>query len=125
MDERTESLRAEIGRLADEIETEMRGARLWLPDAEPINPSMAHGAFGSGSMSFEQWLQLIFLPALREVASGARDVPDGSQVRRKAHREWRMWGAPLEGVDRLLVLLGRVDDLVEGRVQPNGEEPAG
>jgi uncharacterized protein YqcC (DUF446 family) len=92
--------------LADEIEAEMRRLGLWgLTGAAELEVA---GAFGAGAMTFEEWLQRIFLPNLKEAAQNGFH-PQTSSVATAAVRN-------LDGVDdvaRLIELLAAVDRAVE------------
>jgi TPR repeat protein len=60
-------------RLLDEIELEMKREHVW--QAAPLAPDkfIDMGAFGANKMAYEQWLQFVFIPAVRE-------PPKSSQV---------------------------------------------
>jgi uncharacterized protein YqcC (DUF446 family) len=91
--------------LAAQIESEMRRLRLWSTSHPPTVPST--GAFGSPSMTFEEWLQFVFLPNLKPTGSTAV-FPKRSSVATAAIRNFD----GLEDTDRLLALLQAVDGLI-------------
>ncbi|MDQ6820465.1 MAG: hypothetical protein M3076_09055 [Actinomycetota bacterium] len=64
--------RAAYAALADRIEAEVRVLGLAHVPA-PVAP--VRSAFGSGEMSFGQWLQQRLCPRLRAIASGDEDPP--------------------------------------------------
>lgn len=74
-----EQKRRQIGKLADEIETEMRLVA-WDPDPPTEEKVLAGGAFGLGTVAFDTWLQVVFLKRLREVAAGEMAMPTESSV---------------------------------------------
>jgi uncharacterized protein YqcC (DUF446 family) len=96
--------------LADEIESEMKKLNLWnVAGAAATRPERA---FGADSMSFEEWLQQIFLPNLKQAAL-TKTYPSSSNVAVAAVRN-------LDGVDgaaRLIDLLSRVDEAIETKEQ--------
>ena len=105
--------RPEFGAVADGIEAELRRLGAW--DGPPPTPEAIAkgGAFGSRTMSFTQWLRWVLIPRLREVASGASEVPANSMVGAYAVRELDGWNE----ASQLIFRLTELDYLVE-RVQP-------
>jgi uncharacterized protein YqcC (DUF446 family) len=49
-----------------------------------LNKFIDMGAFGIKTMAFEQWLQFVFIPAVKEALAGERAAPAKSQVGRHA-----------------------------------------
>lgn len=93
-------------RLATAIEAELRRLQCWREDPPSFDPAR-DGPFGMNSMAFEQWLQVVLVPSLRDVAKGTRSMPSSSQVSVHAIREF-------DGRDdrgELLALLQQVDAL--------------
>jgi uncharacterized protein YqcC (DUF446 family) len=91
--------------LARDIEAEMKKLRIWSPATNAA--SSTTGAFGANSMTFEGWLQAVFIPNLIQAAF-ANSFPGTSQVAVAATRNLD----GLEGTDRLLQLLSQVDQLI-------------
>ncbi len=77
----------------DEIENEMRAVGLW--DSRP------------GTL--EHWLQHTYLPEVR----AAEQIPAPANVYDRAHDEWVKWGPEDDGPKKLLVLLRRLDRVLE------------
>lgn len=96
--------------LADEIEAEMRRIGTWSDDPPTEEEVLAGGAFGLGTVAFDQWVQVVFVRRLRQVAEGTFPIPKSSAPGAQATREWD--GSPHH--DRLLELLLEVDSVVEG-----------
>ncbi len=92
-----------------EIEAEMRRAGLWQSDAQrpPAGPITA--AFGAGMMTFQQWLQFVFIPNVRSIIAERGQFPSESSVAAMAVREFD----GLSKADRLVDLLGEFDALFE------------
>ena len=86
--QRDRELRKEVGRLADEIEAEMRRLGLWSDSPPAEADVLAGGAFGQRAVSFEQWLQVVLIARLRAVAAGTMEPPRSSSVGTQALREW-------------------------------------
>ena len=92
--------------LADRIEKEMKKLNLWSSGS--TNQTRPTEPFGGPSLSFEKWLQFIFLPNLRKAGHGG-SVPSSSEVATAAIRN-------LDGVadiDNLLDLLSTVDKITK------------
>jgi uncharacterized protein YqcC (DUF446 family) len=72
-----------------EIERTMQSLGMW--QSEPLSPAEREirGAFGSGSMTFSQWLQFVFVPKVH--ARGESHA--GADVRPGGARTWRSWYA--------------------------------
>lgn len=94
----------------DAVEAEMKKAGIWSQTSPEPEKLEFTEAFGADKLSFEQWLQFIFVPRVREIIATRGEFPRQSQVSQKAIREWRMWG-DLPGVDQLLVELQEFDAL--------------
>lgn len=97
--------------LADAIEAELRRIRVWNKSPAPFERIAAGGAFGGGSVPFPEWVQVVLLARLREVASGSMAAPARSQVGVYALRE--LSGLP--EYEPLIDLLVAVDRLAEQR----------
>lgn len=107
-----EERRARLGVLADEIEAEMRGLGVWFENPPTEERVLEGGAFGMGTVAFEQWLQVVLLARLRQVAAGEMPVPTSSSVAVQAAREWDTAGYD---TSRLQDLVTEVDAVAEGR----------
>jgi uncharacterized protein YqcC (DUF446 family) len=97
-----------MGALADEIETEMRHLGLWSENPPSEETVLAGGAFGLGTVAFDNWLQVVFVLRLRQVATGDFDLPSSSAVGAQAVREWDGY----QDRDRLLDLIHQVEAIV-------------
>lgn len=77
---------------------------------KPLRPEQLNfkQAFAMDTMTFNQWLQFVFLPRVRE-AVAANQFPQGSSVGAQAVRE--LDGDP--DADRLLTLLSEFDVLFD------------
>jgi len=94
----------------DRIEAEMKRIGYWQDTPPPPENLVITQAFGADKLSFEQWLQFIFVPRVREIIQERGEFPRNSQVADKAYREWKMWGdAP--DTENLIQLLRDFDAL--------------
>lgn len=98
----------ELGRLADQIEAELRLVG-WDPNPPSEEEVLSGGAFGYLKFAFETWLQVVFIRRLRQVAAGEIAMPRRSSVGVHAARQWD--GVPDR--DRLLGLIAEADRIVE------------
>ncbi len=67
-------------RKADEIEAELKRLARWSQNPLPEEAYEDMGAFGSNTMSFENWLQFVLIPRLREIVEEKSDFPAGSHL---------------------------------------------
>ena len=90
----------------------MRRIGVW--DETPITEEQRRtgGAFGTGSMSFTQWLRWIFVPRVRERLAADAPLPPSSSVGAQAVREWGF--SPITAdTSRLELLLSQFDALFD------------
>lgn len=105
---------------AGEIETELKKLSRW--DSHPLSPEKFEnmGAFGSNTMTFEQWLQFILLPRIQEIVREHGEFPDSSELAPYAIRYFD--GDPQ--ADGLHQLLYDLDALINRETSdPAREEP--
>ena len=109
------SLLAEIAQQLDAIETEMKRIGYWQTDPPTeLARKIAAGEISSfldPGISFEQYLQLVFLPMARERVR-RDDLPRESNMGLMAMRQYD-YHSHVEEAQPLLVLLARLDELVE------------
>jgi uncharacterized protein YqcC (DUF446 family) len=103
-----EARRARLGELADEIEAEMRRLGVWFDDPPGEDRVLEGGAFGMGTVAFEQWIQVVFLARLRQVAAGEIPIPTDSSVGTFAVREWDTAGYDTSSLRELIHKVDRV-----------------
>jgi uncharacterized protein YqcC (DUF446 family) len=94
-----------------EIETEMKRVRLW--QTQPLAPEQYQfsRAFAGDTMSYDQWLQFIFIPRVKQIIETRGQFPASSSVGAQAVREF-------DGnreADRLITLLSEFDSMFGGR----------
>src|SRR5262249_23452021 len=94
----------------DEIEQEMKVVGLW--QEEPLAPEKYNftRAFAMDTMSYDQWLQFVFLPRVRDIISTKGKFPASSSVGAQAVREFDAY--PNAG--GLITLLSEFDRLFWG-----------
>lgn len=91
------------------IEAEMRRLDLWQahsPDDEALASLMP---FCHDTLHFEEWLQWVFLPKMKQVLETEEDFPASSEIAPLA--ELRLEQLPQQ-TDQLLELIGQFDDFI-------------
>jgi uncharacterized protein YqcC (DUF446 family) len=104
--------RAAVSRALVAIEAEMRRIGVW--DETPITDEQLRngGAFGTGSVSFTQWLRWVFVPRVGEIQAVNASLPTSSSVGAQAAREWGF--SPIDAdTSRLETLLSEFDALFD------------
>jgi uncharacterized protein YqcC (DUF446 family) len=99
-----DTVAAKIG----EIEAEMRRIGMWQDG--PLAPEQYgfRQAFGMDTMAFEQWLQFVLVPRVREIIAARGRFPPHSEVAAQAVREFD--AHPLD-TSRLQTILSEFDRL--------------
>ena len=99
-------------RIADvllEVEANLRIRGKWErdpPDSEHLSSTQP---FCIDTLSFEQWLQWIFLPRMKRIIEQQRPLPDKSGIYVYAHESLRNGDV---ATSHLLKLIKRFDDLI-------------
>jgi len=107
----------------DQIESEMRRVGFWddaLAEeqirAQAVSYAEARGMSPVGSMSFEHWLQAVFIPNARNAAH-SDTLPTSSQVSVMAMREYD-YHSHVPEAEPLLTLLSEFDELFTASKRP-------
>lgn len=66
----------EVEILLLKLEQSLREAKLWSSSAPSIKALQSQQPFALDTMSFEQWLQFIFIPKMSEIVSNKSSLPD-------------------------------------------------
>lgn len=105
--------------LADSLEAELKRLNRWCGTPLPPEKFEDMGAFGRNTMPFEQWLQFVLIPRIREIVSTAGEFPQTSNVAAYAVRNFD--GDPATG--HLEDLLYELDQLIESGSTPDLQPP--
>ena len=100
---------AAVATAADAIESAMRDAGWWTAEPPPPERMNFQRAFGADTLAFQEWLQWILLPRVREGLAGG-GLPGHSEVGTYAVRE--LDGAP--DADAVIQALMDLDDAING-----------
>lgn len=105
-------MEARIAQLAEQlllIERELRVLGWWEVEAPSAEALASQEPFCVDSLTFEQWLQWIFLPRMKSLLEADADLPSVSGIQAMAEMVYR----EQPGVARrLLELLGEFDRLL-------------
>ncbi len=107
-------LHSEASLRIDEIEREMQELGIW--QSEPLPPEMMEfeAAFGADKLSFEQWIQFVLIPRVRDIASSGGTFPASSNVGAQAARCF----SGLPNGEGLIALLSEFDAFIEHHAPP-------
>jgi uncharacterized protein YqcC (DUF446 family) len=91
----------------DDIEREMKRVGLWQD--KPLSPEQYNfsSPFAMDTMSYDQWLQFVFIPRVREIIRTEGKFPASSSVGAQAVREFDTY----PDAQRLISLLSEFDRL--------------
>lgn len=96
----------------EEIEAEMRRIGYWKEKSPGFDLSECKEAFCADKLSFEEWLQFIFIPHARKAAE-TNMLPKSSMVGVKAMREYGHMSIVAETLP-LIKLLKEFDSIITG-----------
>ena len=100
---------------ARDIKAELVKLGRWQDTPLPEAAFDNMGAFGSNTMTFEQWIQFVLLVSISDIIQQSEDFPDESQVGTYAVRT--LDGDTEAGL--LIQLLQELDDLINLRDRPD------
>ncbi len=92
-----------------ELEAEMRALDWWEEEKPPANALASQQPFSVDQLAFEQWLQWIFLPRMKDIIETGQSLPAQSGIFAYAEECLRHHGNQSA---HLLALLKRFDELV-------------
>ncbi len=101
----------DVGELLDtlhQLERLLRELDWWQESAPPPKLLQSNVPFHADRLSFHQWLQWVFLPAIRKLADTGGRLPHPCETTPAAQVAWR---ETPEKAARLLPLLKRIDQL--------------
>ena len=105
---------------AEEIQKELRDLDRWQEYPLPSKKFEDMGAFGSNTMTFEQWIQFILIPRLDHIVKNHGELPSESMLSTYAVRV-------LDGdidASKLIGLLNDIDELVNTPPQETNDNYA-
>jgi uncharacterized protein YqcC (DUF446 family) len=96
-----------VARKIGEIEAELKRLGRWQDTPLPEAAYKDMGPFGMNTMAYEQWIQFVLIPRVREILVSKGEFPRKSQVGVLAVRDF---DGDLEA-DKLVTLLCEFDEL--------------
>jgi uncharacterized protein YqcC (DUF446 family) len=109
----TNELYAFVSAKAKEIENELRRLNRWQADPLPDEIFTDMGAFGSNTMSYEQWLQFVLIPRISEIIESKGAFPENSHLATYAIRYFD----GDDDSDSLQALLNDLDQLINKKTE--------
>ena len=103
----------QVSSKADEIEAELKRLGRWSAQPLPEDRFENMGAFGSQTMTFEQWIQFVLIVRIRDIIASKDEFPDESNLAPYAIRYFD--GDP--DADGLYQLLYELDALINGKME--------
>ena len=91
------------------IERELHVLGWWSEQMPPTDHLSSQQPFCVDTLAFEQWLQWIFLPRMKDIIEQGEQLPRVSGVREMGEM---VYGERSEQANRLLGLLGAFDRLI-------------
>jgi len=108
--------------IAEEIETELKRMGRWMENPLPDELFENMGAFGSNTMSFEQWLQFVLVPRIREIIVSKGEFPKESNLATYAIRNFD--GDPeAESIQKILHELDQLINKKQERAAIESQPP--
>lgn len=71
---------SKVALLAGNLEGELKRLGRWTTKPLPDESFIDMGPFGSNTMSYEQWLQFVFLERVKEIVTEKDGLPDSSNL---------------------------------------------
>lgn len=107
MNKETPQFRETVSQKIAGIEAEMKRINMWQDEELPPEKYEFSEAFAMDTMTFNQWLQFIFIPRVHEILESGGEFPSRSMVAAQAVREFDGYDEASE----LIRLLSEFDDL--------------
>jgi uncharacterized protein YqcC (DUF446 family) len=93
------------------IERELRLLGWWEAQAPGMHALSSQEPFCVDTLAFEQWLQWVFLPRMKQLIETGTALPSVSGIQPMAEQ---VYGGQAEKVRALIKLLGEFDQLIVG-----------
>ena len=93
------------------IERELRVQGWWQAQAPSVEALSSQEPFCVDTLAFEQWLQWVFLPRMKQLLEAGAALPSVSGIQPMAEQ---VYGGQIEKARALIKLLGEFDQLIVG-----------
>ena len=103
----------ELSRYLQRLENELRQLGWWSDVAPGADALQSNAPFCHDSMTFDQWLQWVFIPRIQEILQQKKPLPDNCAIAPMAEIAWAK--EPSAAVAGLTQLLFKIDALVSRR----------
>jgi uncharacterized protein YqcC (DUF446 family) len=101
--------------LLNAVEAELRCQGRWDASRPPANALASNQPFAVDFLTFDQWLQWILLPRLRELLATDAPLPTDCAIQPMAEE---VYAEQAPDAQRLVALIGRIDRLLTRRPVP-------
>jgi len=88
MNQDSPEFRETVTQMIADIEAEMKKINLWQDEDLPPEKFEFRQAFAMDTMTFDQWLQFIFIPRVHDILDNNGSFPKSSSVAAQAVREF-------------------------------------
>lgn len=95
----------QVAALLIDIEAELRRLKLWQDEMPSPQALASTEPFCVDTLSFTQWLQFIFLPAMHQLIESKTVLPTACGVAPMAEQYFSGLGLPSVGLERTLLTL--------------------
>jgi len=105
---------ARVSALAEQLLLTARELRVqgwWQAQAPSLDALSSEQPFCVDTLAFEQWLQWIFLPRMKQLLEAGAVLPSVSGIQPMAEQ---VYGGQLKKAGQLIKLLGEFDQLIVG-----------
>ena len=98
--------------LLDQLTKELKQLRLWQEADVPASVLKSQQPFCCDTLTFEQWLQFVFIPKLTDMAQNHLPLPDNICVCPMAEETFKVKGKQLA---LLINIIADIDELLSGK----------
>lgn len=113
-----EKIAKKTNELLVSLEDAMRQATLWSEQRPPEYAFASTAPFACDRMSFEQWLQFVFLPQMNVLLRDGHKLPSDIALLPMAEECF----SRSQETDTLLSVLGQIDQLLSSQTQTEGQQ---
>lgn len=98
--------------LLDQLTQALKSLNLWQTQQPEINALLSSAPFCCDTLSFEQWLQFVFIPKISQMISLGESLPDKISLMPMAEESFKYLSTQ---ADPLLMIIKRIDKTLTGQ----------
>ncbi len=103
-------MRDELRTLLTQLETELQAQHRWESEPPDAAALRSRQPFAVDTLSFDQWLQWLFLPRMHELLMRQLPLPSDCAIGPMAEEVYR--AADAVGSDRIIAIVSQIDSLL-------------